>query len=88
MAPLGLPSSCSAPRSRRRAILGMLRGLSASCGAAFALGAGAGCGGGSEYKTDLAKLPPPSKEQVDRAKGQPLPKTRPRFGSPPKRDNP
>ena len=66
----------------------MLGGLSAPFVAAIVLGAGAGCGGGPEDQTDLAKLPPPSKEQVDRAKGQPLPKARPKFGSPPRRDNP
>ena len=53
-------------------------------GAAFALGTIVGCGGSSDEKVDLAKLPPPSQEAIDRAKAQPLPKGRPRFGAPPK----
>jgi hypothetical protein len=51
---------------------------------AFALGAITGCGGDPAGQTDLAKLPPPSQAVIDRAKAAPLPKSRPKFGSPPK----
>jgi hypothetical protein len=84
MAPLRLPSSCSERRPRRLFILGALRFLSGSLGAALAFGAGAGCGGGPVDKTDLAELPPPPKALIDRAKGQLPPKARPKFGSPPR----
>jgi hypothetical protein len=49
----------------------------------FGLGAIAGCGGGQDEKTHLANLPPPSEEEIAKAKEKAktivLPK--PRFSS-------
>ncbi len=52
--------------------------------AVLALAASAGCGGDPEGQTDLAKLPPPSQQVIDRSKAARVPKARPKFGSPPK----
>jgi hypothetical protein len=52
--------------------------------AACALSVVAGCGGEPDGQTDLAKLPPPSQDAIDRAKKQAPPKALPRFGSPPR----
>ncbi len=52
--------------------------------AAFTWAASTGCGGDPVGQTDLAKVPPPSQQVIDRAKAMPLPKSRPKFGSPPK----
>jgi hypothetical protein len=57
---------------------------SAFCGVAVVLGASVGCADDPGGATDLAKLPPPSQGVVDRAKALPLPKSPPKFGSPPK----
>lgn len=58
--------------------------VSALCGASLASVIGAGCGGEPDNETDLAKLPPPSAKQIERAKMKPLPKAPPKFGSPPR----
>ncbi len=52
--------------------------------ASFALGAAIGCGDDPANKTDLAKLPPPSQAVLDREKTVPRPKTKLKFGAPPK----
>jgi hypothetical protein len=55
----------------------------AFCGVAFAFGVCSGCGDEPGGQAELAKLPPPSSEATVRAKSQP-PKSKPKFGSPPK----
>ena len=52
--------------------------------AAFALGAAIGCGNDPADQTDLAKLPPPSQQEIDRAKAIPQPKSKLKFGAPPR----
>jgi hypothetical protein len=50
--------------------------------------ASSGCGSDPVEPTDLAKLPPPSADAVDRAKSMPLKGQRPKFGAPPKSERP
>ena len=60
------------------------RVLSTICGMAVVVGASTGCGSDPVGPTDLAQLPPPSQKVIDRAKAVSLPKSPPKFGSPPR----
>ena len=63
-----------------------IRALFALLGAALALGTAAGCGGGEDGQTDLAKLEPPASAASGKAASKPLPP--PRLGSPPRSKTP
>ena len=58
-----------------------IKALFAPLGAALALGTAAGCGGGEDGQTDMAKLEPPASAGPGKAASKPLPPP-PELGSP------